>query len=419
MKSFPIAASLGASLGVAASLALPARAESPADIPNPQAARRSWVADNANVLSDATERKLDDLINGVKRKNGGEIAVVTVSNLGGMSVEDFANSLFDRWKIGNKNDDGVLILAAISDRKLRIEVGDGAEAVITDGQAGQIIRDIITPRFKAGDFNGGLYNGTFAVAKKFDPSLQNAPATPSNSDSSNAGSRTAPSNSNSPFQVPDDDAATPPNFNESPRETSDDQGASLLGWLILAIFPLGAVGLVVLVIVLIVRGSRPPQCPRCKTPMQLLPEFEEDTYLSDVQQLEESLGGREWNVWRCPKDGFQAIMKHDKWLSAVSDCPHCGNRTVTSQSQTLSYATEYQSGLEQTTHICHNPHCRNHWTTESYIPRVQPVVIVSSGGGFGGGGSSGGSSSSSSSGSSGGGSFGGGHSSGGGASGSW
>lgn len=414
MKFFPIAVRLGVILGVAACLALPARAESPADVPNPQAARRSFVADNAEVLDASTERQLDDLINGVKRKTGAEIAVVTVRNLGGSNVEDFANQLFNRWGIGRQNnDDGVLILAAIADRKLRIEIGDGAEANITDGQAGHIVRSVIAPRFKAGDFNGGLYNGTLAVAQKFDASLQNASATAPNS-----GSRTAPNN-NSPFGLPDDDAATSPqspDFNAAPRGNSDGGGASLIGWLLVGIFPLGAVGVVVLILVLVVRSARPPQCPRCKTPMQLLPEFEEDAYLSDVQQLEESLGGREWNVWRCPQDGFQAIMKHDKWLSSVTDCPRCGNRTVTSQSQTLRYATEYQSGLERSTHICHNPQCRHNWATEHRIPRVQPVVIVT-----GGGGSFGGSSSrhSGSSRSSGGGSFGGGHSSGGGASGGW
>ena len=418
MKLSPLVVTVAAGL----CLALPARAESPADVLNPQAARRSFVADNANVLDDATERKLDDLINGVKKRTGAEIAVVTVRNLGGYSVEDFANLLFNRWGIGRKSDDdGVLILAAISDRKLRIEVGDGAESVITDGVAGGIIRNTIAPRFKAGDYSGGLYQGTLAVAKKLDSSLQNqtpaggapAPKAPANAP--------PPASSGSPFEVPPSSApaldAPFPSF-ESPNygpSNPNPVGGFPLGGPLLLLIVLGGGG----VLTAMYLGSRPPKCPNCQTPMELLPEAEEDVYLSDIQQLEESLGGREWNVWRCPKDAFQAIMKHDKWLSSVSDCPRCRNRTVTSQSQTLRYATEFQSGLEQSTHICHNPQCRHSWTTQRRIPRVQPVVIVSGGGGgFGGGGSSsrrsGGSSRSS-----GGGSFGGGHSSGGGASGGW
>lgn len=419
MKFFTMVAMVAVSLCVA----LPARAESPGDVPNPQQARRSWVADNADVLDAQTERKLDDLINGVKRKTGAEIAVVTVRSLGGYKVEDFANLLFNRWGIGRKSDDdGVLILAAISDRKLRIEVGDGAESVITDGQAGQIIRETIGPRFKAGDFNGGLYNGTLAIARKFDPALQqSAPKTqpkPAPKSQPKSGSQTAPSNNDSPFRVPNSDTpetSDAPQFSTSPRQNSDP-GTLALGWLVI-----GGGGLLVAgLLFLVVRGARPPKCPKCNTEMALVPEFEEDSFLTDVQQLEESMGGREWNVWRCPKDGYQTIVSHDKWFSAISDCPRCGSHTATSQTQMLQYATEFNTGLEQTTHICHNPHCRNSWTTQRMIPRVTPVVITSSGGYSGHSSNSGGSSGSShSSGSSGGGSFGGGHSSGGGASGSW
>ena len=402
---------------VALCLAAPARAESPGDVPNPQKARRSWVADNADVLDAQTERKLDDLINGVKKKTGAEIAVVTVRDFGGYKVEDFANLLFNRWGIGRKSDDdGVLILAAISDRKMHIEVGDGAEAKITDGQAGQIIREIIAPRFKAGDFNGGLYNGTLAVARKFDPALQQTVPKSAPKTQPRSGSQTAPERSNSPFHVPADDAATAPdapNFNASPRQNSGSDDNLALGWLVIG----GGILLVGGLLFLVFRGARPPRCPKCNTEMALVPEFEEDAFLTDVQQLEESMGGREWNVWRCPRDNYQTILAHDKWFSAISDCPRCGSHTATSQTQTLQYATEFSTGLQQTTHICHNPHCRNNWTTQRTIPRVTPVVISSGGGGYSG--HSSGSSHSSGGSSSGGGSFGGGHSSGGGASGSW
>ena len=402
---FPVVL-LGASLGVAAGRALPARAESPDDIPNPQVARRSFVADNANVLDDATERKLDDLIKGVKSRTGAEIAVVTVRDLGGAKVQDFANQLFVKWGIGRKSvDDGVLLLAAIQDRKVWIEVGYGAESQLTDGQAGQIYRSIITPRFKAGDFNGGLYNGTLAIAQKLDSSLANLkPALPSNN--------TNPStSSDSPFSLPDSSSSQTPFENAQPSGdypsgggSGGGSGAPLI--LLLALGGGGALSWMWF-------SSRPPKCPKCKTAMNLVPESEEDAFLTDIQQLEESLGGREWNVWRCPQDNYQEIMKHDKWLSAVSDCPRCGNRTATSTTRTLRYATQFHTGLEQTTSICHNPSCRHQWTTERTIPRDVPVVVSS--GGSSHSRSSGGSSRSSS----GGGSFGGGSSGGGGAGGSW
>ena len=409
MKSFPIAAILGLSLAVAACAARPARAESPGDIANPQAARRSFVADNADVLDATTERKLDDLINGVKSRTGAEIAVVTVKNLGGRSVEDFANQLLVSWKIGAKSkDNGVVLLAAIKERKIRIDAGFGAEADITDGQAGEIIRSVISPRFKAGDFNGGLYNGTLSIAKKLDTSLANSsPLAPSAPTNSSRGT------SDSPFGVPDSSSLETPFERPQPNYDNYPASGGGLGGPLLLLIVLGGGGLLSWVWF----SSRPPKCPKCKTAMALVPENEEDAFLTDIQQLEESLGGREWNVWRCPKDGYQEIMRHDKWLSSVSDCPRCGNRTATSTTQTLRYATQFHTGLEQTTHICHNPACRYSWTTQRVIARDVPVVIVSGGGGSsrsGGGGFGG-----SSGGSSGGGSFGGGSGGGGGATGSW
>ena len=404
MKPIPVAI-LAVSLGVAACGARPARAESPDDIPNPQIARRSFVADNANVLDDATKRKLDDLIGGLKQRTGAEIAVVTVRDLGGATVEDFANQLFNLWGIGGKSqENGVLLLLSIGDRRQRTEIGDGAGALITDSASAQITRSFITPRLKAGDYNAALYDGTFAIAQKLDSSLANSkPASSSNNTRPSAPSTA----SDSPFSLPDSSSPQtplenpPPSYESYPSNGGGGSSAPLI--LLLALGGGGALTWVWF-------SSRPPKCPKCKTAMSLVPENEEDAFLTDIQQLEESLGGREWNVWRCPKDGYQEIMKHDKWLSAVSNCPRCGNRTATSTTQTLRYATQFHTGLEQTTYICHNPACRHQWTTQRVIPRDVPVVIVSGGGS--GRSSSGGSSS-------GGGSFGGGYSSGGGSSSSW
>ena len=410
MKSFAIASYLGASVGVAACVALPARAESPGDIPNPQAARKSFVADNANVLNAQTVRKLDDLINGVKKRTGAEIAVVTVRDLGGISVEDFSNQLFNLWGIGGKSkENGVLLLLSIGDRRQRTEIGDGAGALITDSASAQITRSFITPRLKAGDYNGALYNGTFAIAQKLDPSLAGTNSAPS----ANNSVPSSPGNSpDSPFSVPNSSSPYSPQTPfENPRSSADSPAGSSGGGgssaPLILLLVLGGGGAMTWVWL----SSRPPKCPKCKAAMNLVPENEEDAFLSDIQQLEESLGGREWNVWRCPRDGYQEIMKHDKWLSSVSNCPRCGNRTATSTTQTLRYATQFQTGLEQTMYVCHNPACRHQWTTQRTIPRDVPVVIASGGGS---GRSSGGSSENS-----GGGSFGGGYSSGGGSSSSW
>ncbi len=405
---------------VAVCLAPSARAESPGDLANPRTTKRSWVNDHAGVLDAQTERKINDLLTPLYRKTGAEVAVATVDNLGGESVEDFANDLFKRWKIGSKaKDNGVLLLVAVRDRKMRIETGYGAEAQITDAQAKEITGTIIKPAFKRGDYKSGIYDGTYAIARRFDPSLptrQNSPASTSPQPKPNAG---APTN-NSPFHVPNGSSPSEipfgsPNYGQPAPSSSGGGGA-----LILMLLVLGGGG----VIAISALGSRPPRCPRCKNAMELVPENQEDPYLTDVQQLEESLGGREWNVWRCPRDGYIALMPHDKWLSGVEVCQRCQNRTATSNTQTLQFATEFQNGLQQTTHFCHNPACGYNWTTQQIIPRQMPVVIgTGSGnsGGFDSGSSSSSYDSSSSSGSydSGPSDFGGGDSGGGGASDSW
>ena len=425
----------GLLLGLLCLWPLAARAETPGDVPNPQKARRSWVADNAHVLSADNVRRLDKLIGGVKAKSGAEIAVVTVRSLGSYAVDDFANLLFNRWGVGRKNhDDGVLILAAIDDHKLRIEVGDGLNSTLSDDAAAQIIASSIVPRFKADDYNGGLYDGTLAVARRIAPAFDSLGKAAPNLAQSKSKSQFKSQPKSTPRPTarataratarPVPFAGSAPNFPASdggatafqipnsgaPASGVPGSGGSALLWLAV----LGGGGGVMAAIYL---GSRPPKCPRCQGALELVPEFQEDAFLTDVQQLEESMGGREWNVWRCPRDDYQTITPHDKWLSQISQCQSCGNRTATSNTRVLQTATELSSGLEETDYLCHNPACRHSWSTQRTIPRVTPTPVHSShSSGFS---SSSSSDSSSSSSSDSGGSFGGGHSSGGGASGSW
>ncbi len=119
-----------------------------------------WVTDRAGFLDVTTRNQLERLLTEVERKSGVEIAVVTLPTLGGRSVEEVAVELFQAWGIGKKGkDEGVLLLVARKERKIRIEVGYGLEGTISDGLAGEIIRDTITPRFRQGRFAEGIEAG--------------------------------------------------------------------------------------------------------------------------------------------------------------------------------------------------------------------------------------------------------------------
>ena len=138
---------------------------------------QGWVSDFAGILSEDTTSQISSLFDEVKRSTGAEIAVVTVSSLEGMTIEDYAVRLFEKWGIGTKEEDnGVLFLIAPNERKTRIEVGYGLEPVITDGRAGDIIRETVLPFFKAGDYNQGILQGSMQIAalitdKDFVPSV--------------------------------------------------------------------------------------------------------------------------------------------------------------------------------------------------------------------------------------------------------
>jgi uncharacterized protein len=118
------------------------------------------VVDAAKILSPVTtaglERKLSDL----EQKSGIQLVVATVPSLDGQEIEPYANDLFRFWKLGEaKKNNGALLLIAPKERRMRIEVGYGLEGTLTDAISSLIIANAIAPRFKAGDFNGGVTRG--------------------------------------------------------------------------------------------------------------------------------------------------------------------------------------------------------------------------------------------------------------------
>ena len=123
------------------------------------------ITDLANVIDAGTESELDRRLDDLEQKTSHEIAVVTVTSLGGTTVDDYAVRLFKEWGIGQaKQDNGVLVLVAPNEREMRIEVGYGLEGILPDGLAGEIIRDNFIPRFRNNDYNGGIRDGVLRVA---------------------------------------------------------------------------------------------------------------------------------------------------------------------------------------------------------------------------------------------------------------
>jgi uncharacterized protein len=124
------------------------------------------VTDNAQLLSQEVNRSLSDSLQAHEKRTGNQIAVLTISTLGGESIEDYSVKVFESWKLGQKGkDNGVLMVVVPADRRMRIEVGYGLEGTLTDAMAGRIIQTVMTPKFKNSDFEVGIVDGAGAVMK--------------------------------------------------------------------------------------------------------------------------------------------------------------------------------------------------------------------------------------------------------------
>lgn len=124
----------------------------------------NYVNDFAKVFSANFVSQLDAKLLSFDQKTTDQIAVVTVDTTGAETIEQYSIALADKWKVGQKGkDNGVIMLFAMKDRKMRIEVGRGLEGDLTDIQAKHIETDIITPSFKSGNYETGVNNGVTAV----------------------------------------------------------------------------------------------------------------------------------------------------------------------------------------------------------------------------------------------------------------
>ena len=122
------------------------------------------VNDTAAILSPQAKQQLELMLSGLEKEESTQIAVLTIDSLQGENLENFSMKVVEQWKLGQKDlDNGALLLISRDDRKIRIEVGYGLEGKLTDLMAGRIIRDIITPQFRNGNFDRGVEDGISAM----------------------------------------------------------------------------------------------------------------------------------------------------------------------------------------------------------------------------------------------------------------
>ena len=122
------------------------------------------VNDTAAMIPAAARQRIEATLAAFEKATGDQLVVLTVPTLGGEPIEDASMKVAQTWKLGHKGvDNGVLFLVARDDRKMRIEVGYGLEAKLTDAQCGRILDNVVRPAFQRGDFGGGIAGGVNAI----------------------------------------------------------------------------------------------------------------------------------------------------------------------------------------------------------------------------------------------------------------
>ncbi|HYM69115.1 MAG TPA: TPM domain-containing protein [bacterium] len=211
-----------------------------------------YVNDFAHLLDPAARNALDTRLAAYDQATGNQIAVAIFADLGGVPINDFAAQLEEAWKVGRKGkDNGLLLLIALREREVRIEVGYGLESKVTDADAGAIIRDDIAPAFRAARYADGVDAAVNALQRLIGGASSGAPGAPS----------------------------------AAPRQPVRSTGGGL-GLLPVALF------VAFLVISLALGRRQAKRCPRCGTP--LVPSAPVQAHTVGAVQ-----------VWACPRCGYR------------------------------------------------------------------------------------------------------------------
>ena len=148
------------------------------DVPNVRLSDvRQYVSDPSHILSAPARDTINAVLGRLEASTGIETAVVMLPSIGEADIFNFGHELFRQWGIGKKkSDNGLLILFVADQRKVRFTVGYGLEGTMTDAMSKRIQMQRMVPRFKAGDWDGGMVDGVRAAAKVLDGTMKPEPA---------------------------------------------------------------------------------------------------------------------------------------------------------------------------------------------------------------------------------------------------
>jgi uncharacterized protein len=374
-------------------------------VPNPRRQYGGWVSDTANILSSSTENELNRLITQLEQRTSAEMAVVTVPNTQGYATpKDFTTQLFNYWGIGKAGqNNGVLFLISVGDRRVEIETGRGLVAILPDSRVQQIIDQQILPQFRKGDFDGGTLAGVRQLTSVLQGQpVANVPAVAQGIDSSlvegillllgiiilglgwqrsrmpvslraERGGRQVLSLTRRDPRI----GAVLSSVQSDPIRLFLYSGSLCLG-VFLGLSSGNWLGFALPVVAAMAtdgtlsrkRGIpfQPVVCQACGRPMHPIQPQLLDKYLPQEHRLARSRGRARYYGWFCPTCQGIAVVVREGTLSRHLYCPRCQALTLDLTTQVLREATYSSSGLKLEILSC--PICGYRSEREVVIPEL-------------------------------------------------
>lgn len=406
------------------------QAQPPASIPDPtlSGSGKNFVYDPNHLLTDDTLDGVNELINDARSQSTCEIAVAVVDNLNGQPIEDYSYELFKHWGVGKSDkDNGVLVVIAPKEKQARIEVGYGAEGVLTDLACSKLIRRRVTPMMKQGKVNQAVYGVVNDIERTLRSKTFAKELRSENADTTMRRIRTI-----SPsafwrfvkyvvicvflftlilFFVDFFGTRGKRNYRRA-MTWRNHRGTYIWG----SILSLGTALPIAFLAWRFYKHARNKTeiCDTCGAKMKKLSEEDDNAYLTPKEDFEEKLGTVDYDVWLCPDCGTVERFPYVERQLKYRECPECHAIAMNlAMDKILRPATTKHTGLGERAYQCQFCH---HVKREEYvIPKEVDTTALAAAaaigamaaGRGGGGGMNRGSG------------FGGGRSGGGGASGSW
>ena len=362
-------------------------------VPNMQKAdARRFVSNPDGILGPQAESLINTRLDSLRQNTTAEIAVVAVESIGEQDLESFSNELFARWGIGQKeNNNGVLVLFVLDQRKIRFEVGYGMEGIVPDAVCKRIQSQYMLPAFRQGDYDLGMVQGINRMCSIIE--------NPGNREEVYANATVEEGDwlfliemylglsvlfsivMMLMMRTPQQGGTNP----SARYKALENQLPTLK--IMAVIFPLFN-----LFIYLSVRNrmyklrNAKRTCENCGHSMHKLNEEEDNKFLTSKENAEEIAQSVDYDVWLCDNCGTTEIYAYPNKESHYTECPRCHAHTYSLESdRVLSPATPFQSGFGEKRYRCRHCHFEN------VVPYTLPIIIVpivggrGRGGGFGGG----------------------------------